>query len=70
MHSITDSQNTQIENYLKSGKSITPIEALQKFNCFRLGARIWDLRNKKKLPIKTTIVIENKKHFALYELVS
>ena len=38
-------QNQQIANYLNNGKAITPIQALNKFNCFRLAARISDLRN-------------------------
>jgi len=29
---------------LEKGRSITPIQALDMFGCFRLGARIWDLR--------------------------
>jgi len=38
------SQNDQILAYLKSGKSITPIDALNEFGCFRLAARIYELR--------------------------
>lgn len=38
------SQNQQILDYMKSGHSITPIEALNKFGCFRLSARIADLK--------------------------
>ncbi len=38
------SQKTQILNYLKRGRAITPLEALRKFGCFRLGARVWELR--------------------------
>jgi hypothetical protein len=34
----------KIANLLEKGRSITPIKALEKFGCFRLGARIWDLR--------------------------
>lgn len=34
----------RIEAMLKKGRSITPIQALDLFGCFRLGARIWDLR--------------------------
>ena len=34
----------EILNYLESGKPITPVEALSKFGCFRLGARIYDLK--------------------------
>ncbi|MCE7856899.1 MAG: hypothetical protein DYG97_10195 [Ignavibacteria bacterium CHB3] len=38
------SQKQAILEYLLSGKSITPLEALDLFKCFRLGARIWDLK--------------------------
>jgi len=40
------SQNTAILNYLQSGHSITPVDALNKFGCFRLGARIYELRKR------------------------
>lgn len=40
-----DTQNLLILTYLKSGQVITPLEALEWFNCFRLAARIYDLRN-------------------------
>lgn len=40
----TNSQNSQILRYLKSGKLLTPKEALAKFGCFRLAARIYDLK--------------------------
>jgi len=39
------SQNQQIANYLNKGRKLTPIDALNKFGCFRLAARIADLRN-------------------------
>jgi len=32
--------------YLKSGKILTPLEALQLFGCFRLSARIYELKDK------------------------
>lgn len=38
------SQKQKILNHLLEGKTLTPLEALQKFGCFRLGARIFDLR--------------------------
>ena len=38
------SQADQILIWLKSGKTITPTEALNEFGCFRLGARIYDLK--------------------------
>lgn len=37
-------QNEAILNHLKSGKSITPIEALNKYGCFRLASRISDIK--------------------------
>lgn len=40
----TPPQTIQILNYLLSGNSITPIEALNLFGCFRLASRIKDLR--------------------------
>jgi len=38
------SQTTQILWYLKEGKTLTPIDALNMFGCFRLGARIFDIK--------------------------
>lgn len=52
---------------LKSGRSITPLEALRKFNCMRLGARIWDLKQAGHNIIATTVK-RRKKHFASYSL--
>lgn len=49
------SQNEKIADYLKSGKSINPMIALHKFHCFRLAARISDLRSK-GLNIKSSLV--------------
>jgi hypothetical protein len=61
-------QNKQIAKYLKRGKKLTPIEALIKFQCFRLAARISDLR-KDGMNIKTTIVkLNNNKQVAQYSL--
>ena len=62
------SQTTQIQKHLEKGKSLTPIQALNKFGCFRLAARIADLRNQ-GLNIKTTIVkLKNNKHIATYSM--
>lgn len=60
-------QNQQIKSYLEKGKSITPILALEKFGCFRLAARISDLRND-GLNIATKIVTKDGKTFASYKL--
>ncbi len=40
----TEAQATEILNHLKAGLSISPLEALGKFGCLRLSARIYDLR--------------------------
>lgn len=37
-------QRERILAHLKSGRSIDPFEALSAFGCYRLGARIHDLR--------------------------
>lgn len=65
LYQNTDSQCKQILTHLKAGKSITPIEALNKYGCFRLGARIYDLRNSGYL-IVTKLVEKNGKRFAEY----
>ena len=64
----TMSQTTQIQRHLEKGKSLTPIQALNKFGCFRLAARIANLRND-GINIKTTIVkLKNNKQIAKYTL--
>lgn len=39
------SQQQRVREHLLSGKSITPIEALNRYGCFRLSAIILELRN-------------------------
>ena len=39
------SQKDKILRFLKRGHSISPYEAIAVFNCFRLAARINELRN-------------------------
>ena len=60
-------QNLQILNYLKKGKTITQVEAYHKFGCWRLSARIFDLR--KQHNIKTVNVTNKGKTYAQYSLV-
>lgn len=59
------SQNTQILKALKKGARITPIDALKRFGCFRLSARISDLR-KAGHKVKVRMVHMNGKNFAEY----
>ena len=62
-------QNERILIYLQSGKKITPIEALNKFECFRLAARISDLRNDGHLITTENILTKSKKRVAQYSLI-
>ena len=62
------SQNKQIADYLNKGKKLTPIDALNKFGCFRLAARIADLRNDGMNIVTNTIKLENKKQVAQYSI--
>lgn len=61
-----NSQSKEILKYLQEGNEITPIEALERFNCFRLGARVYDL---KKLGYEIeTRMVGDKKRWAQYKL--
>ena len=62
------SQKTQIKKYLNSGRTLTAIQALTKFGCFRLAARIADLR-KDGVNIVTNIVTQKGKSFASYKKI-
>lgn len=41
---MIESQNQQILSYLKTGKSLSPMDALDLCGSFRLSARIYDLK--------------------------
>jgi len=64
------SQKAQIFEHLKLGKGITPLEALEKFGCFRLGARIFELINYHGCVIKSVMVEDNGKRYSKYSLLS
>ena len=61
-------QTEMIRAHLESGREITPIDALQQYGCFRLAARINDLR-KAGLPIETITEQREGKAWAKYRLV-
>lgn len=44
MTDAISTQCAQIRAHLQSGKSITQAEAIADYGCYRLGARIYDLR--------------------------
>lgn len=64
----TESQCTKILAYLQTGKSITGMEALKKFDCFRLGARIYDLKDRGYAIESELIQLPNGKRVARYTL--
>lgn len=61
------SQSKQIKHYLEGGNKITPLEALDKFGCFRLAAIVHKLKEQ-GLKIKTTMMKEGQKTFAEYSI--
>lgn len=64
----TDSQNAKILKHLKKHGSITPLEALTKYGCFRLSARIYQLKSL-GFSIKTEIIhnLKLNKRYAKYK---
>ena len=67
-----ESQNEKIKAHLLSGRSITPLDALYQFGCFRLSARIYDLRDQGMNIISTTVEILSdgrKKHITKYSII-
>jgi hypothetical protein len=63
-------QTAQILAYLKTGKPITPLDALTRFGCFRLGARIYDLRAEGYTIDKTTVETPGGSRIASYRLAA
>tara|TARA_R110002110_G_scaffold214514_4_gene428147 strand:- start:440 stop:649 length:210 start_codon:yes stop_codon:yes gene_type:complete len=41
---MTQSQTKKIRKHLEKGRSISPLDALLNYGCFRLAARIYDLK--------------------------
>jgi hypothetical protein len=66
---MSASQTEQIRKALLSGAEITPLEALQRFGCLRLAARVADLRAE-GLQVETVADQANGKRFARYRLAS
>jgi len=65
----SQSQNKRIAEWLQAGNSITAIEALNMFGCFRLASRITDLKQKYGLSIRTgRVVTSTGKRVACYTL--
>jgi hypothetical protein len=63
----TMSQNEQIRAALLAGRTLTPLDALTEFGCFRLAARVADLR-RSGLDIECQTETQNGKRYARYAL--
>jgi hypothetical protein len=61
------SQNELIKAALLSGRSLTPLDALEDFGCFRLAARVADLR-REGMDIECSTETNNGKRYARYRL--
>lgn len=62
------SQNNQILGHLQTGKTLSPLQALDLFKCMRLASRINELKRIGH-NIVTDIVYQNDKHWANYRLI-
>jgi hypothetical protein len=61
------SQTDQIRAALILGRSLTPMDALQDYGCFRLAARIAELR-REGMDIECATETKNGKRYARYFL--
>lgn len=60
-------QAAQILEALKRGRVLTPLDALHEFGCFRLAARVGELRDA-GYRVVTTTRSQNGKRYAEYRL--
>lgn len=64
----TQSQSQRILEYLLAGKRLTPLLALEKFGCFRLGGRVYDLK-REGWDIQTEMItLQSGKRIAEYRI--
>jgi Helix-turn-helix domain len=59
-------QNSSILRHLQAGYALTALEALDKFQCFRLAARIHDLRSAGHMIRSSKTSVESGKSIAVY----
>ena len=62
------SQTSEILSILKSGRTLTPLQALNECGTLRLAARIKDIRNM-GYEVLTTTIAANGKRFAGYKII-
>ena len=62
------SQSEQILKALQKGNKITPLDAISRWNCFRLGGRIYDLREAGHNITTEMVKSSSGKRYAQYSL--
>ena len=62
------SQTDLILEWMLAGNSITPLEALEKFKCFRLGARIADIKARGYIVYSEFVTTPSEKKVKQYHL--
>jgi len=67
---MTDSQTKKIKKHLESGEPISALDALNKYGCFRLAARIYDLKEEGMNIEKYTIYDPSTYNYADPKLVT
>ena len=60
-----ESQNKQVLKWLESGQTLTQFQAASYFSIYRLGARIYDLKQA-GYPIKSELQFDGSKHWSQY----
>ena len=65
----SDSQCKMIKDWLEKGNTLTALEALDMFGCFRLASRIHDLRDRGINITMTYVQGLNGKRYAQYSIV-
>ena len=61
------SKTSRIRSWLRSGRALTPVDALNRFGCMRMAARIHEFRAE-GLPIVTERVMRNGTIVARYRM--
>lgn len=64
----TATQGEQILKHLRAGKHLTALEALKRFDCLRLAARIRDLKKDGFAITSTRVELANGKRVASYRM--
>jgi hypothetical protein len=67
MKNTNKSQSFRIHKFMLNGNVLTPLQALKRFGCFRLAARIHELRSM-GINITKKNVVRNNKQVAQYSI--